>query len=216
MRTTIRLKLECARAVLAFCRRHPGSTGVAEEAEQRLSQLLAQADRLQEQQRVVREEMELARRARDELARSFKARSDVLLRIAGSVAEEQGIRELRLRRPGRVESPGTFLRIACVNIDTALTHQSLLLVAGMPGHMLEALGAELTALQQAHHRRSTSAAVYAAATADLEAIGREAMRVVRHLDALYRIRFLAAPERLAEWSAVVGGRWGREGEKASA
>jgi hypothetical protein len=80
--------------------------------------------------------------------------------------------------------------------------------------MLEALRADLDALQAAHDRRVTSTAVYSAATADLATLAAEAMLIIRHLDALNRIRFAAAPERLAEWKGVSTVRWGRAGDGA--
>jgi hypothetical protein len=98
--------------------------------------------------------------------------------------------------PYRVAYPGRFLRAVRHDIDTATTHQPLLVKYGMPSQMLEALRAGLDSLQAAHDRRATRAAVYSVTTADLAG---QAMPVVKHLDALTRIRFLAAPDRLKEW-----------------
>jgi hypothetical protein len=214
MRHTVRLKLECARAVLAFSRRYPGSAPATQEAEERLGRLMSQATTLMDQERFAQEEMETAARTRDQLARALKERIDVLLRLAAAVALGEGIGALRLRLRLRLTGPGNFLRDARHVIDTASAHQPLLLRYGMPGGMLEALRADLDALQRAHDRRLTSSAVYSAAAADLATLAAEAMLIIRHLDALNRIRFAAAPERLAEWLAVSTVRWGRAGDEA--
>jgi hypothetical protein len=214
MRHTVRLKLDCARGVLAFCRRYPGSAPATLEAEDRLERLMAQATILRDQERFAQEEEETAARMRDQLARSLKERLDVLLRLAAAVALGQGIGELRIRVRLRLTGPGIFLRAARQVIDTANAHQSLLVRYGMPGGMLNTLSAELDSLQAAHNRRVTSTAVHAAAAADLATLAAEAMLIIRHLDALNRIRFAAAPDRLAEWLAVSTVRWGRVGDRA--
>ncbi len=211
MRVTVRLKLEHAERVLAFCRRHPGGVPAAQEAEMRLSHLLAQATMLMEQARLAEGEMEQALTTRDELARHFKQRVEVLLRLAATVAEQSAVSELRLRVRFRAAAPGTYLKAARQALDTAAAHQPLLLRYGMPSQMLEVLRSDLEALEAAHGRRLTAARVTAAASLDLAGIATEALRIVRHLDALNRIRFAAAPEWLAEWDGVRRVEWGREG-----
>ena len=212
MRHTVRLKLQCARDVLAFCRRYPGSAPVTQEAEERLQRLMIQATTLMDQERFAQEEMETTARVRDQLARALKQRFDVLLRLATVIVLREGIGALRLRLRLRVTGPGIFLRAARQVIDTASAHQPLLLRYGMPGGMLEALRADLDALQTAHDRRVTSTAVYAAAAADLADLAGQAMLIIRHLDVLNRIRFAAAPERVEEWKGASTVRWGRAGE----
>lgn len=213
MRATVLAKLDCARAALLFCDRHPGWNEAITATTERLRHWLVQAERMRLQQLAALEEMERAGWERQELARAFKERVQPLLQLAVTVAQVREVPELRLRHLGKVEAPGNFLRAARQSLAAAQRHRAMLQEAGMPPAMLPALLRDYQALRTAHHRRRTSLEVHAAATADTERAGREAMRLVRHLDALFRIRFLAAPEVLAEWQMVLGR--GREGSARS-
>ena len=213
MTVTLLASLACADAALAFCDRHPGADAAVEKTLERLREVLLHAHRLRALQWAAMEEMERAGRERDALARAFRERVDPLVRLAHAVAQAHGIPELRLRRPGKVESPGNFLPAVRRLLRAAHHHRRLLLEAGMPRHMLTALGRECSALHAAQDRRRAAAESQVAMGAERKRTCREAMRLVRHLDALFRIRFLAAPELLAEWHAVLGR--GREGSERS-
>lgn len=75
--------------------------------------------------------------------------------------------------------------------------------------MLEELELNLKRCQAAQARRLEAHDASLVASADLDRAAREALLAIRHLDALYRIRFAAAPGRLDEWKVVSSIRWGR-------
>jgi hypothetical protein len=72
----------------------------------------------------------------------------------------------------------------------------------MPPGQLEQLQKDFTRCQAAHERAAQAAAESAEAGLELGAVARATATIVRHLDALYRIRFVLDPQHLPAWLAA--------------
>jgi len=134
-----------------------------------------------------------------------------VVRLARAAAMHEGDVELGANLRFGTITRDIPLDRARAALDTATRYRGLLDRYGMPEGMLERLGEALGRYAAAVEQRTDASATISAANADLEATAREALLVIRHLDALNRIRFAGDPERRAEWSTARNVRWGKPG-----
>jgi hypothetical protein len=216
MRTAIRLKLDCVRCVLEFCRRFPDPTPAGTTAIVRLQRLAAQVETLLGQQHAARQEAAASIKERDRIAGPMRERLAHLARLAGAVALHEGEKGLRLTIPAAATSQAGFLAGARGAVAIAAANEPLLLSYGMPPGMLGELSRELDRYEETVERRSNAEATVGAAGADIAALAGEALQIIRLLDALNHIRFATDRECLTQWEAARTIRWGRAGDQAPA
>jgi hypothetical protein len=130
-----------------------------------------------------------------------------ILRLALAAALQEGDAELHADFRFGALTKTIPLDGARAALDTATRHRELLLRYGMPAEMLERLRTELDRYGDAFDKQAQASAVIGGVNTDLAAAAREAVCIIRHLDALNRIRLADDPDRLAEWQQVRAIRW---------
>jgi hypothetical protein len=208
MRNTAPLKLEAAHSALEFCRQYPDASAAWAASVARLEQALHQARSVREQQVLAESEILRAIAERDALIIRLRDRLARLSRLARAAGTQEGIDALQFKVPGRRAGLSDVLVRARLAVDNAKRHRRVLLRYGMTPELLIDLEADLIACSAAQGRRTEARNSANAAHSDLAALAAQAMLAVRHLDALNRIRFGEAPERLAAWNAARAVRWG--------
>jgi hypothetical protein len=208
MRTSVRLKLDAARRVSAFLVLHPMTGPAGTDPNGRLGTLLDLADRIRQQLGLARAAIEAARAERERLALSVRELLAHLVRLAAVAGAEEPGSDLCLEV--RFAARKTKLHVeAREAVAEAEAHRALLERYGMPSWLPAELRAALDRHDDTVRREATALAAVAAADAELEEVAREAFRIIRHLDALNRLRLASDPARLAEWHAARAVRWPR-------
>lgn len=207
MRRGVRLKLDAVSRVLEFYRADPDPAPAALEAIGRLERLSALARTLLGAQLQAQGNLGAAAALRERVTPGLRLQLAHLVRLAAAVAAQEGDQALRANLRFGALTRIIPLDSAKAALDTATRYRELLLRYGMPGEMLETLSRDLDRYAVALAQRDDASATIAAANADLERTAGEAHLIIRHLDALNRIRFADHPDRLAEWDAVRVVRW---------
>jgi hypothetical protein len=210
MRYVSRLKFACANAVLEFCRRLPDQSLVAVELVAGLESLIEQTRCLLARHKAARQEWDAATEEREAVVGPLKERMCHLIRLAAVVAARERLPELRLKVQWSRTRRGSLLPAARAALAAAGRHEQLLLRAGMPPDMLAEVGSALDRYEAAQDRRTAAHVAQSAASADLHGLAQVAMHIVRHLDALNRMRFAGQPDLLAEWDGARTVRWNGE------
>lgn len=208
MRTASRRKLEAASRALRFCLTHPDPSPAAAESVTRLGELLASAAaRGTAQYRSQREALE-ARAERNRLHHALRTRLPALLHLTALVAGREGNGELAIRLARDTRSAGaTFMAEVRRALTQARKEQELLVRYGLPGTLLDELEADLMRCELAERLRTEREAAGAAASTALDELAEEAHQIVRHLGALYRLRFANDPVALDAWRAASTVDW---------
>jgi hypothetical protein len=139
---------------------------------------------------------------KEELRVSISGNLVSLVGISKAAARTQpGITVHRGVQTGRVNET-RFLTTARVAVAEATARKDILNSAGMPENLLESLTAELDEYEAVQARQRNALAAQVAASAELTIVAREVVAVLRHLDALHRLRFKAEPDLLAAWMSA--------------
>lgn len=213
MPTTVRLKLDCLPRALEFFVRHPDRSPVVERLLERVEALHARTRAL----------LGAKLRAHGEAAAAVAARERAMVplltllgqvrRLTRAVALHEGAAELRDGfRIGPITRDIPLAR-ARRALDTATRYRELLDRYGMPPGMLARLREELGRYAEAEAQRAEAAATIVRANAELAATAAEGLLVIRHLDALTRIRFADNAERRAEWVEASAVRWEKKASR---
>ncbi len=210
MRTASRRKLEAARRALRFCLAHPDPNPAAAQSVARLDQLLASAAARGTAQYQSQREALDARAQRNRLHHALRTRLPALLHLTALVAGREGNGELAIRLARDTRSAGaSFMAEVRRALVQARKEQELLARYGLPDTLLDELEADLLRYELAERMRTEREAAGAAASTALDELAEEAHQVVRHLDALYRLRFADDPGALDAWRADSTVDWGR-------
>ncbi len=207
MRTNDQRRLDRVVPVLAYCRLDTGLCPAALAAVARLESLSTRTrSRLAAVLRA-RSELSAATRVRDQLMGPLRSVLGQIVRLAVAAALQEGDPGLQAEFRIGALTKTIPLDAARVALDTATRHRDLLLRYGMPEELLDRLRTELDRYAAALQQQAEASATIGAANADLAAAAREGVGIIRHLDALNRIRLAGDPERLAEWQRVRAIRW---------
>jgi hypothetical protein len=175
-----------------------------------LDHLLEQVDELGQRQMQARFDAEEARNRMKEQVGPLQERLGQLVRLGRAVALRETEPALRLNVAFGRTREARFPEAARAALAAATLHQRILLEHGLPPGMLEELNEELNYYLAARDRRAKALAADRSATAEFARLAHGALAIMRHLDALFRIRHADEPDRLAEWQAALGGRAGRK------
>lgn len=202
MPTNVRLKLDCVPRVLAFCRRFPELGAAALQTRERLEAISTLVRGLFATKLRAHEELAMAIAARDSMAAPLADLLAQVVRLARTAALHEDDAELGASlRVGKI-TPDLPLDRAQAVLDIALRHRKLLDSYGMPEGMLDRLREGVARYRAVVEQRIEASATIAGANARLEMTATDAHRLIKHLDALYRIRFSDDPARLAEWRSA--------------
>jgi hypothetical protein len=209
MRTYARNRFVCARCVHGYFLLHPPQDRASATAVKCLEHLLEQADDLARRQMQARFEAEAAREQMREQVGPLKERLGQLVRLGRAVALRENEPRLRLTVSLGKTREARFPEAARAALASATAHLELLLEQGLPAEMLEELNDELNYYLAARDRRARALSTDRSATTEFTLLAHKAQAIMRHLDALFRIRHADEPDRLIEWQAALSGRAGR-------
>jgi len=207
MRFTIRLKFDAAQRALAFCRDRPDPNPAAAPSVARLGQLLDEAAAQEAAQARCRNAAAAARTERDHYLERIRNRASDLVHLASSAAVQEGIVALNLRLPMRRGTRLGFIAEVRHTLTVARGHEELLCRYGLPVSLLGNLEADLISYEAAEQCGAGHDAERIESTGTLAALGLEAHKLIRHLDALNRIRFSDNPAAADAWRAARAVQW---------
>lgn len=204
MHCRFRKHLDRARAVACFNARFPSGAEPGQEAAARLLACLAQGDALEEREAQAIAECDALTSARWEKADELSRGLSLMHAFLHAAALAEGLPELRVPTLRlRPDAVGAFLRDAGSCLALAARHEELLRRYHMPPAMVQVLTRRLAEAEDLHRRRAAAAAVTGEVAQALTRLVAEITIVLHHLDALNRLRFTPAPERLTEWRAAL-------------
>jgi hypothetical protein len=207
MPSSVQLKLDCVPRVLAFCRRHPDLCAAARQACDKLEALSARTRALFAKKLRAHGELAAAIAARGRIQGPLVEELTQVVRLARAAALHEGGAELGASlRFDKISADIPVDRAQAV-LERALRHRELLDRYGMPAGMLDRLGEAVGEYAAVVEQRIEASATIAGANAGLEMVAAEALLVIKHLDALLRIRFSGDPVRQAEWRLARRVRW---------
>lgn len=209
MRSSAKRKLDSVPPVLKFCREHPNPLSAAREAVGRLivlhmhvSDLLATWSRATEQ-------LEAEGVSTDRVTPRLRGDLVLLVRIADVAADQEKDERLRAGLRFGPLTRNLPLNAGLAALEAAFWNRAIYIRYGMPEEVLARLRRELDEHCAVLERRAELTATIAAATRDLTRLADEARLIIKHLDALNRIRFAEDPERLALWRRAQAVPWGK-------
>jgi hypothetical protein len=122
-----------------------------------------------------------------------------LARVGASATQEQPEVGPTYRLKGKLRTVRGFLTAVGAMAEAARSQRELLGRHGLQDAVLDDLTAKMSAYEEAVRQSVEGRRQHIGATADLQAVAEEIVRVVQVLDGFQRLRFARDPERLAAW-----------------
>jgi len=197
-----RVRLEAGERVLAHSRANPSDDPNHHALVVRLEQLVKECVALDE--KAIRGELAVhfTVRGKEELKELVHERLKALAGVAQLASiEEIGAMEL-VRVPRVKVAYKKFLATTRVMIGHATEYSALLEKYGLPAGFSADLTALADELEAATGRKEAGRQSHVGANADILDVLGEAMKVVKALDRLNRLRYRKDPERLAAWNSA--------------
>lgn len=204
MHSRIRRQLDRALNAQDFHRADPITGLAGHTAQSRLAAALARGDELAARERAAEAEGEQLARERTKVAAPLREQAEQLAQFLRLVAAGEGKPALHCRTPRyRPRAIGAWLRDVRALLPLANDHTVLLARYGLPIGLVGVLTDRLNVVEDLHRRRLAATATATEVTQELLRLTAELSVVLRHLDALNRLRFATAPGRLTEWRAAL-------------
>lgn len=200
MDALIRIKLEVGGRVVGFCRAHPSDNPGLNEAVDRLEGLLARAKSLDAQHRKGEIVVRASVLNKTDLRVTIRDGIALVAGLAGIASEEQPDLEVRIRTPLLKDNQPAFVTASRVAVEQARSVEPLLRTYGLPETLLTELSAALDRFETEVAVKETGRNTQVGATADLDKVTGQVMRILRQLDRLNRHRFRGNAELLAAWT----------------
>jgi hypothetical protein len=199
MDALIRIKLEVGGRVVGFCRAHPSDNPGLNAAVDKLEDRLSRADVLDDQHS--RGEIAVKASVLNKSDLRVTIRDGILL-VAGlteAATEEQPDLAVRIRVPALKISLSEFVSTARAAVRQAMDVEPLLKTYGLPDTLLAELMAALDRIESTEEAKDAGRNALVGATADLDKVTGDIMRILRQLDRLHKHAFKDDAELLAAW-----------------
>ncbi|MBK8006977.1 MAG: hypothetical protein IPK12_24765 [Gemmatimonadetes bacterium] len=204
MHSRSRKQLARAHAVAGFATRYPALTEPGLGVEAQLTACLAQAAALEAREREAEADgITLAAARATRRRNTSPAASSCCIASCTSWRSRRASPSCGCPASGSAPTPSALHPRRARPAHLAARHEALLIQHNMPVAMLKVLTGHVTEAEDLHRRRLAAAAVSGQVALELGRLLADIALVLRRLDALYRLRFLAAPERLTEWRAAL-------------
>ena len=203
MKAKTRRKLEMAARALAFSQAHPDPSPGSAAALARLEDLLARGTQLANQQWEGILQGHSASARKRELRRTMRrAHLAHLIRVARIAAVElPELREKFVLKRGPIPYL-TFRTAARGMAAEAESRKELLVRHGLADTILESLAETLQQFDQAVQQGNEGHRAHVGASAELDEVADEVVRVVKAMDAVNIFRFARDSELLASWRSA--------------
>ena len=207
MLETIRLKLDTGGRVLEFCRTHPDPDPGTVQVVDRLGMLIGRAGDAALQQRSSLTIVAAAVSHKTELRFKIENALAALFGVAKAAAVVNPDIAVHRRLPRPRTNENSLLTMAEVAVAEATAVRDRLVPYGLRDGMLEGLKEDIDAYESEIGRQRNALAAQVGASADLRAVTKEVMQVIKNLDAIHRIRFARDPELKAAWKSARNVAW---------
>jgi hypothetical protein len=199
MDSLIQIKLEVGGRVVGFCHAHPSDNPGLNAAVVKLEDRLTRARVLDQQH----ESGQIAVKASVLTKGGLRATvRDGLILVAGlaeAAAAEQPDLVVRIKVPKDKMSRAEFVTKARVAVAEATEVEPLLKQYGLPDTLLAEITAAIDRIEATESAKEVGRNSQVGASADLDKVTAEVMRLLRQLDRLNRHRFRDDAELLAAW-----------------
>lgn len=203
MNVEIGRRVETVIRVLLFSEANPDDNPGITTVIAQLRENRNRAENLAAQQRLGITEVAAGTRSRRKLRADIHHNMVVpIARIGARAAIEEPGLESIFRAPGRSARSQEWRTGARGIATAAQERKDLLLRHGLSAAMLADLVAALDQYDAASTRRDAGKSAHVGATADLDEVIRDSMRLIGVLDGLFRYRFRDDTEKLAAWESA--------------
>ncbi|MDZ4864114.1 MAG: hypothetical protein SGJ01_11785 [Gemmatimonadota bacterium] len=199
MDALIRIKLEVGDRVVGFCRTHPSDNPGLNTALEKLEGRLARATLLDEQHRNGEITVKASVLNKTDLRATIRDGLVLVAGLAEAAEGEQPDLAVRVRVPLLKVSQTSFVNAARVAVRQAMDVEPLLKSYGLPDTLLAELSAALDRIDTTEDAKEAGRNAQVGATADLDKVTGEIMRILRQLDRLNRHLFREDAELMAAW-----------------
>src|SRR5690606_4948693 len=177
----------------------PGHSTLVEK----LKREIGRADVLADQQKAGLSQVSAATRRKDDLKRLMSSgHLRHIVKVAQLAAVEFPELLVAFVLPSRDSNYLEFISTARTIAAEAATHRDTLLKYGMEPAVLDDLTASIAKFEDALQQGMDARRMHVGASADLEKVVVEIVRIVKALDGLNRVKYAADPERLAAWKSA--------------
>lgn len=202
MRKQERRTLDAAERVLAFSREHPGEQPAVTSAVEVLTGLAAQATALLAQREGGERDWSSTVVGKARVRRGLRVQLEHLVGIADAASLRQPDQAVALRLPSLTAGRAQFAARVRDLVAAARGRQELLATYGLPDGLLGEIEQALARYEGVEGDKWVARQRAVGATAELRQVTRSIAIVLRHLDALNRIRFADDAEVLAAWRSA--------------
>lgn len=207
MRTQTRLKLDTGGTVEEFCRLHPLATPAGTAVIERLVGLNDRGGSLAQQHRFGTLGVKSSVIEKANIRRLIRLDLESLHRLATTAATAQPEIGIRFSLPYATVNHQVFLATARSALAQAQGAVDVLLGYAMPEDLLARIAENLGRYERAVSVKDNSRAAHVGARAELDEVADDIMEVVRHLDALYSLKYRDNPELQAAWKSARNVPW---------
>lgn len=208
MEMLVRRKLAMASRVRDFCRAHTSTSEGYVQAVAKLEERLARAEALAAQQDTGYLTKRASTKAKRELRRVIRENHlRHLVRIARGSGSEDPELPKRFQLPLLSTNGPTFLAQARAMATQAFTYRELFVRDGMPATFHDDLNKILGDYEAAVNGQFQGAALHIGARADMRAIAKELLQLVKRLDGIVLKLWESDPESKAAWQAARDVSW---------
>jgi hypothetical protein len=190
-----------------FLLAHPDPNPATGPVVTRLSGLRDRLEELARQHRTAQVAATAAVNLKSELRVGLEQQLAALRGIAQTAAVSDPGLTVHLRPLKAGVSEGTFLTTVRVAVAEALVRKDLLVGLGMPDTLLESMNGDLDRFEAALSRQQQALNAQIGAGAELALVSKDILGVVKHFDALHKLRFRKDPELLAAWKSARNVSW---------
>ena len=199
MDALIKAKLQVGDRVVAFHLDHPPMNDGMKAAVINLEAALAEARRLDQQYRSGKVTEGISVITKADLRVTIRDGISLLVGLAEIATAVRPDVRITLRQPYLKADAEKFVNDSREALVTARGVEDLLTGFGLPEGLLEALDAALTQLTARAKEKELGRNLQVGATAKLDRVTAEVMRLLRQLDRLNRFRYKNDPEALTAW-----------------
>jgi len=208
MERRVRWFFEMGRRIVSWGKAHLDAGQAFLTKVEQLEALLERVKVLMVQQVNGKTAVTAAVRLRNEIVERIKAEPlRHLARIAKAAAAKQPGVDQHFRLPRTGISRQAFLNLARNMAAEAENHLALFQEYGMTPESLQGLRTSLAEYDAAQQAGDAGHRAHTGARADLEAVTRQIVQLVRDLDAMQRYRYRNEPEQLASWVSAMNIPW---------
>ncbi len=202
MKTITRLQLNMAGTANAFCKAHPDPNPAGQELAAQLDQQMQRADTLARQQRAFLATSTAATVRKADLRGTLQVHFNSLVVMGRTAARTEPGITFHFRLPRGRTNDSAFVALARVAVAEASARKEVFLKLGMPEDLLDRMTAELNDFEAEIIRQRSAIAAQVGAGAELAALTQEVLSLLKHIDAIHRLRFNNQPELAAAWKSA--------------